>query len=280
MKYIKTLKHQSGQAMIEHIIIWPIVLILTLGTIQLSLMYRAKSTLNDATFRAAREGALNNAFKEPMRKKLAEAMAPLELKRNPGVITYAVAVTKSLVFNFNGVLGAANRGGVRIDIISPTQEIFSRFSRDSTVLVPCPNRNANCPRNSSMGESRQRIRQIPNDNLNVRRANSVRLSSAGQNVDINLQDANLLKIRSHWCYGLEVPFVNRMIYEVVTSLFSRPGPHTRACQIKTNLLSRGGVTRAYYVPISSDSIIRMQSPIRCETNPRRPDYRNCSNFRT
>jgi len=279
MKYIKTKKHQIGQAMVEHIIIWPIVLMLTLGTIQLSLMYRAKSTLNDATFRAAREGALNNAFKEPMRRKLAEAMAPLELKRNPGVAAYAVAVSRSLIFNYNGALGASNRGGGRIDIISPTQEIFTRFARDSFVLIPCPNRNANCPRNSSMGESRQRVRQIANDNLNVRRDNSIRLSSAGQNVDINLQDANLLKIRSHWCYGLEVPFVNRMIYGVVTSLFSRPGPHTRACQIKTNLLSRGGVTRAYYVPISSDSIIRMQSPVRCDTNPRRPDYRNCNNFR-
>lgn len=109
----------------------------------------------------------------------------------------------------------------------------------------------------------------------------MRLSSAGQTVDINLQDANLLKIRSHWCSGLEVPFVNRMIYGVVTSLFSQPGPHARACQFKTNLLSAGGVTRAYYVPISSDSIVRMQSPVRFETNnPRRPDYRNCNNFRT
>jgi len=267
---------QKGQAIVEHIVLWPLMVMLTLGTVQMSLLYRAKSTLNDATFRAAREGSVKNALKDPMRRKLAEAMAPLELKRNPGIGGYAIAVTKSVALNYT--LGASNGGG-RIDIVSPTQAIFNNFARDSIVLVPCPNRNANCPRDSQFGEARQRVRQIANDNLNVRRATTVRLNSGGQNIDINLQDANLLKIRSHWCYGLEVPFVNKVIYDVLTSIFRTPGPHTRACQRKTVVARAAGSTNIYYIPISSDSIVRMQSPVRCETNPRRPNYRNCANFR-
>lgn len=264
-------RYQKGQALAEHIILWPLLLLLTLGSVQMALLYRAKSTFNDATFRAAREGALNNAFKEPMRVKLAEAMAPLYLKRNPGIAGYAQAVARSRLLN---TAVPPNMGGARIDIISPTQEIFTRFARRTYVLEPCSGRGCG---NSRFREARTQLLQVPNDNLNVRSAATQRLTSGGQTIDINLQDANLLKIRAYWCYPMEVPVVNLVIYQAMNAFGRTRSPHWRACQVKTLASQLAGGWRYYYLPIESHSIMRMQSPVRCEGSA---TGRNCRNFQT
>lgn len=68
---------QLGQSMTEFIIIFPVLLLITLGTLQLTLIYSAKATLNLAAFQAARSGALNSGNTEKMREGLAQGLAPL-----------------------------------------------------------------------------------------------------------------------------------------------------------------------------------------------------------
>ena len=57
----KRLKFNKAQAMVEFIIIVPVMLTLVMGIIQFALIYKAKITLNYATFQTVRAGSLNNA---------------------------------------------------------------------------------------------------------------------------------------------------------------------------------------------------------------------------
>ncbi|MCS3903019.1 hypothetical protein J2T55_001036 [Methylohalomonas lacus] len=47
-------RHQPGQSMVEFIIVTPVMFLLVFGAIQFALLYQAKTTLNYATFEAAR----------------------------------------------------------------------------------------------------------------------------------------------------------------------------------------------------------------------------------
>ena len=66
-----------GQAMVEFIIVIPVLILLVFGTVQIGLIYSAKTTLNYATFQAARLGAVNNATYSSLRRGLIRGMAPL-----------------------------------------------------------------------------------------------------------------------------------------------------------------------------------------------------------
>src|SRR6185503_18117343 len=52
---------QSGQAMVEYLIVFPSLLLVILGAVQFALLYHVKNTLQYATFAAARQGSLKNA---------------------------------------------------------------------------------------------------------------------------------------------------------------------------------------------------------------------------
>ncbi|MDB6063394.1 MAG: hypothetical protein JWM78_3497 [Verrucomicrobiaceae bacterium] len=49
-------KRSSGQALLEHVVLWPVLILITMAVIQLGLLYRGRVTLEHATFMAAREG--------------------------------------------------------------------------------------------------------------------------------------------------------------------------------------------------------------------------------
>jgi len=67
----------KGQAMVEFIIVIPVLILLIFGTIQIGFIYSAKTTLNYATFQAARLGAVNHATYSSMRRGLIRGLAPL-----------------------------------------------------------------------------------------------------------------------------------------------------------------------------------------------------------
>ncbi|MCG8668329.1 MAG: pilus assembly protein [Pseudomonadales bacterium] len=234
--------------MVEYIVVFVSLMLLTFGMFEVAMIYKASFTLDDATFRAAREGALQNGFERPMREKVVEGMAPLEMGSGGGIARYARAVVRTRVQHFNW---PERWGGVRVDVLNPTREIFNQFSVNQYDL-----------------QTRRNIRQIPNDNLNARSAVTRRVNTRGENVNINVQDANLLKVRVHWCHSMTTPFVSRLIYTYFTR-FGNSSPHWRACRNRTTFFADDG---EYFIPISSDSVIRMQSPVRCEN-------RNCTNLR-
>ena len=249
---MKTQRYQQGSAIVEHIIAWPILVLITLGSIQMGMLYKAKLTLNHATFQAAREGAVNyghgkcigcaDSGLKKMKSKLGDAMAPLYLKKDPNLVSYGLAQALSRT--------AANLTDP-IEIISPTRRIFNAFKKP-TFILQCDNRTPPVCR------ERRQV-QIPNDNLNAR--DTANKSVGG--VRINIQDANLLKIKSSWCYPLEIPVANLIIYEL--SRFSLLNPTTfdsRKIACQGAALAAGALAgkTMYMIPISSTSTVQMQTP--------------------
>lgn len=161
-----------GQAMVEFLIIIPVLILLIFGAFQATLIYSAKSGLNYAAFQAARLGAVNNAQYESMRRGLLRGMYPM-FSQYPE--TERMDKTAEEVDNY-----------VLITRISPALNSFSAWQTPHAGLL-------------SAGQTAQ---AIPNDNLMYR--------SSQQN-PVSIQDANLLKIRVQYCVKLIVPMVENLL---------------------------------------------------------------------
>ncbi|WP_068827921.1 TadE family protein [Pseudomonas sp. BMS12] len=75
-------RRESGQALVEYVIILPVLVMLIFGTIQAAFIYSAKNSLNYATFQGARIGALNGASYEGIRRGLIRGLTPLFVHHN------------------------------------------------------------------------------------------------------------------------------------------------------------------------------------------------------
>jgi len=282
------LERQRGQALTEHLILFPALVLLVMGILQFSLLYRAKATLNHATFMAARAGALNYASGRIMRDKLIEGMAPLEL-RNGGTNVANWELTKTRNYLENGLIPEV-AGGAKLVIVSPTKEIFDAFAKPARELVAC---EKNCPHGGNFRESSETYMQIPNDNLGAHGTDTEDFKYFEGDDEatgyINIQDANLLKIRTHWCYGMEVPVVNWVMHQALwlvensNSLWRVQGEH-RGAWLNGNApdhardcLDRNTDNGShYFIPLTSSSVIRMQTPVRCEGDEH--DGEDCVNL--
>ncbi len=176
----QALRRSSGQAIVEYIILFPVLLILIMGAIQIALLYQAKFTLNYATFMGARQGALKNANLNSIKDGVAAGLTPLFMRWDgtgkPGLVDLSKARVIATIEVFNPMTA-------EVKIISPTQAAFDAIAGSGT--------------------------EIPNDNLMYR---------GGDGDGMTIQDANLLKVRVTYCVKLVVPFVNRMIYSLVNGI--------------------------------------------------------------
>ncbi len=209
-------RHQSGQSLVEFCIVVPAFLFLILVTFQLVLIYRAKSTLDYAAFQAARAGSVNGADHGKMRSALAAGMTPL-LATSPDVAGVTRARVKA---------EAEVRAFADIDVISPTRAAFN--------------------------EHRERQYDgryaLPNDSLAFRDA---RIGGSG----VNVQDANILKIKVTYQFPLIVPFADRVIAGV--SALLTEGESYRPPM----MLFEEPVSGHRRLPIESHAVVRMQTPI-------------------
>lgn len=226
-KFAVTSRHrQRGQSAVEFLIVAPILLFLILGIVQMVLLYRAKATLDYAALEAARAGAVHGADPREMRKGLEQGLIPL----------YA---TKS------GAVGLAEAWGrMRFDLAlhEPKIEVIS-------------------PTQAAWREHRERQHNgrwaLPNDNLAFR---SQAIGASG----VNVQDANILKIKVTHEYPLIVPFVDIVIAGMSRLIRSDSLlPHSEANLDNglVNNLGRLGGGPKFRLPIQSTAIVRMQSPI-------------------
>ncbi len=172
--------------MTEFIIVIPVLILLIFGTIQIAFIYSAKQTLNYATFQSARLAAVNHASYSAMRRGLIRGLAPLYT-----VSDDLSGVDENIRDGSNSDDGKRDSqsevdGYTRIIRLSPRAEAFSNGSNGAGV------------------ENDDGVMEIPNDNL-MYRDSSVDVG------DVNIQDANLLKIRVQYCYKLMVPIVNKII---------------------------------------------------------------------
>ena len=175
-------ERQMGASMVEFVLVAPVLLFLGLGSLQIGLIYHAKTTLNYATFEAARVGAVNHAQIDPMMGELAYRLAPVYGGQGSegsagGAIVRAMA-------------DVVNPSYGNITILNPTQEMFDAWEMEDSVT----------------GEM-----QIPNHHLRHQNPDIVQ---AG----VNIHDANLLKIKAEYGYRLQVPLVGNLITNALQTM--------------------------------------------------------------
>jgi hypothetical protein len=229
-------RRQRGQAIAEYIYVFPILIMLILGAIQFGFIYQTKATLNYATFAATRQGALNNGSMSAIVDGLTSGMMPLFAhssstggSRNLELLKNAWTLANAQVTDPKLTL---------ITIVNPTSSALSAYQGSSESGA-----------------------EIPNDNLMYRDTN---IAGGG----MNLQDANLLKVRVTYCYRMAVPILNKLIYNLVIDPPATPTVGTTAADM---LASEGagsttkrctGIDDEYRIPITSEAVVRMQTPFK------------------
>jgi len=232
---------QSGQAMTEFIIVFPVLFILIFAAVQFALLYHAKITLNYATFLAARSGAVSNGHLGIMENALARGMAPLYTHCEDA---------KEVLRARDHVRDEIEIGFAYIEIINPPMQAFD--SPAGTGMI----RDGTRPLTVKTSiEPQDRV--IPNDNLMFR---PITPRAAG----LSIQDSNLLKIRAHYCYPLYVPFIDTLLVKIMTKTANtdKTSPdYCPECQgqfMSTGTFERGCLDNDRF-PISSQAMVRMQS---------------------
>ncbi len=203
----------------------PIILVVMMLVVQWAFLFSAKSTLDAATVKAVREGAINYGSMSAINRGLTEGMMPL-YNHGTGIGDIVSAYTRARTAV--GLLG-------RVTILNPNEEVFNKFKVE-------------------IYYGRDRHQEIPNDNLMYRSTALTQLSDERQ---INLQDANLLQIEVQWCQKMVVPFANSVIENVVSSgLLFNPS----AQQLRCNALGQASGDK--YLAMTSQGLMRMQTPFR------------------
>ncbi len=202
-------RRQRGAAIAEFVVVLPALLVLGLGSLQSALFYQAKTTVTYAAFEAARKGATLHGQKTPMLDEFGLRLAPVFGGDGSG--------SNALHAINKGQLEARDPRITGIDIINPTHEAFLEFGTD----------------NPETGKI-----EIPNSHLQYRDATRIGASSG-----VNVQDANLLKIKITYGFALTVPLVNGL----VTSALKRIDPQNAAFYDQNR------------IPISAVATVRMQS---------------------
>lgn len=201
---------EHGAALTETLVILPALLLLALGAVQWARIYEAKATLNYAALMAARAGAVHHASTDAMRSALYRALVPLY---SPDKTATGLART------YARVAADLAPGYAVLHILNPTAEAFSDFG---------VNRDGNV--------------EIPNDRLHLRSA------ALGARSGVNIQDANLLKLKVLYGHQLRVPFVGPVLTRLLSWITTEP--------VKQAMLRDGRL------PILATAIVRMQSAAR------------------
>ncbi|MEX2524216.1 MAG: TadE/TadG family type IV pilus assembly protein [Gammaproteobacteria bacterium] len=226
---------RGGQAMVEFLIVLPLLLLLILGTLQFAFIYHAKITLNYAAFEAARAGSLNKMRDYAMEYALARSLAPI-YTHDADIDKYKEGRAK--------LRQQIEDGYMRIEIVNPSPEAFANF-----------------------GINEGGKTSIPNDNLIYR-------GTPADATAPTIQDANLLKIQVYYCYEMIVPFVNKIIWammryspsEAMPNNMPQVDPEHRfgapaAGTFNEECIKTKHDNDDYYgIPIRAQGIMRMQSP--------------------
>ncbi|MGZ9899904.1 TadE/TadG family type IV pilus assembly protein [Shewanella gaetbuli] len=229
--------YQAGQSLTEFIIISPLFFLILMGLFEFTYIYRAKTTLNTATFEAARAGALNNAEKQYMQEALIKGLLPLSMAGDQGAMAMSKAYVRTLTSH--KIIDSVKN---TITIVSPTQAVFNQFKVKRKLTL--------------VNDNKDKERWvIPNDSLLLRGTKTEVIDNGKV---LNIQDANLLKIQSFWCYELKVPILRDMLVNALSSGFlGFSSPEQLACNSVARLIPNSKPR----IALTSYSVIRMQSHV-------------------
>lgn len=218
--------HEAGAGAAEFVIIAPALLALTLAMLQTGLAFHAKSSVNYASFEAARAGSVAHAGLASMRLAFARAMTAY----------YGGGLDTGELARSFAAAQADLATALRIEVVSPSRESFDDYHSPAAA------------RRLQTG-----ARVIPSSHLGVLACPSDRTSCnadpARNRSGQTLADANLLKLRVTW--GLppakQVPLAGRFFTWALRTL----APDDDAF--------RRGLVEAGRIPLVSQVTLRMQS---------------------
>ena len=250
----KNTMRQSGQAMTEFIIIVFVLLLLTLGLVQMIFIYQTKTNLNYATYEATRAGTLANASPDSIKSGFARGMAPsfIRISGSPNESsTDQITRSQNLA---NAYLQAYDEidDFTLIERISPAIELFNQGSGWGKSIPQWEIEQKDLQGKATL--------YIPNEHLLYK-------STSAKQSGVTIHDANLLKLRITYCMELIVPFANivfenafRLIYTNSNSVFIQDQQRERDNVDRFSDDCINGDDRR--IPLVNQSIMRMQSPAR------------------
>lgn len=209
---------QKGSAMIEFVVVGPIITLLGLATLQYGMLFFAKNQYNHASFMAARAGTTGNANFSKIQDAYTRALIPLYARG-----TSTDALQKGL-----DEAKAEIAANTKIEVLNPTEESFADFNDEALQKV--------------LGITASTPRVIPNGGLAFRHASVVR-SNSGQNI----QDANLLKLRITHGFKLQVPLMGFIYSKYLTWL------DTGGSEFTTKMIKRQRVPVVTHVTLQMQS---------------------------
>lgn len=209
-------RRQRGAAMVEFVIVSPIITVLGLAVLQYSLMFFAKGQINHAAFMAARAGSVAHANIDAIKAAYQKALIPLYGGgRNTGELATAYA----------RAMADLTPNNLRIEVLNPTKESFDDYATDSTL------------------NQKYNARAIPNTGLALKPNLDAVAAHSGQ----TLQDANLLKIRVTHGYEPKVWLVGSMYKKYLQWL------DTGSDSFNTQLINSGRISMVFPVTIEMQS---------------------------
>jgi uncharacterized membrane protein (UPF0127 family) len=182
---------QRGAALVEFVVVGPLLTLIGLGILQYTTLFFAKNQLNHASFVAARAGSLGNANVNTVRDAYIKALVPLY-----GGGTTATELAESLVKATKAYTGdpadpIKNPPGIRIELINPTKESFADFGNNPDLQHKYNTQGKRVIRNASQAFKGDAI---------------------GSNSGQTIQDANLIKLRITHGYEPKIPLV-KTVYQ-------------------------------------------------------------------
>jgi uncharacterized membrane protein (UPF0127 family) len=170
---------QSGIAMVEFIVVGPMLTLIGLGILQYAMIFFAKNQVNHATFMAARAGTMDHANSATILAAYEQALAPMY---GGGSNAVEILAAKNKARN-DVEYGLSGAPSAHIRMLNPTAESFADWKEPKLAV-----------KYNTGGK-----RVIPNANL----------SSKGQTVGPTsgqtIYDANLLKLRILHGYEPKIP---------------------------------------------------------------------------
>ncbi|MDI1260158.1 DUF192 domain-containing protein [Aquabacterium sp.] len=236
---------QRGAAMVEFVVVGPIITLLGLSAVQYGMFFNAKNMINHASFMAARAGSFSNAKVDAAKGAYIKALLPMY-----GGGKDLSSRTKALA---EANLELNNPAHLRVEILNPTKESFDDWADPAL--------------QSALKTGKLRV--IPNANLAFKLADSATAQQLGVNKDFkningelvkkssgqSLTDANLLKLRITHAYEPKVPFMKVFLINYMKWM------DTKEDAVRTAMITEGRI------PIVSNVTVQMQSVAIESTNP-------------
>ncbi len=213
---------QGGLAMVEFVVVGPMLALIGLGLIQYAMLFFAKNQINHASFMAARAGSMGNANIDTVKTEYTNALIPLY-----GGGTNAAELAESRVKALAAV------GASQIELLNPTAESFQDWNDPKL--------------QAKYGTGSKRV--IPNANLAFK-DQSVK-SSSGQTI----QDANLIKLRIIHSYEPRIPLARTIFSAYLKAADPRDNP------VYTAMVQQGHIPVVTNVTLHMQSDAIEGSPI-------------------